>query len=235
MRAWPFLMGASDYSDYRVVVCPDFIERSGRAQIFRNVFDTSLDEDSGETVRSAHLRDDKIGSCSLFYRVRQIRERDGSSAYDAAGRPLLRVDGVVVQRNGSDDRLNPKEADRLIERALPTLDPSFTAFWTAKRKIPTAVSKQLDEEKAVPNPPQPPRRPRSPLILVLSSALTISVIANVTLALLGGRDAQTEQRLAATERQLTAAEQRLGAKEAELAAVRAELARYAKWGHEAER
>ncbi len=206
MGAWPFLMGASDYSDYRVVVCPEFIESSGRAQAFRNLVETCLDGEADEAVRSRHIADDRIGPCSLFYRVSRVRKTDGSSAYDAAGRPLLRVDGVVVEREANCGRLDPQEADRLIERALPTLDSSFAAFSAAKRKIPATLSKQLVPEEKNGGPPRAPRPTPSPLILFLSAALVVSVLGN---AILLWRDSGWAQQIAAMNEELTNAHKRI--------------------------
>jgi hypothetical protein len=223
MGAWPFLMGASDYSDYRVVVCPEFIESSGRAQAFRSLVETCLDGEADEAVRSRHVADDRIGPCSLFYRVSRVRKKDGSSAYDAAGRPLLRVDGVVVQRDGNHGRLDPQEGDRLIERALPTLDSSFAAFSVAKRKIPATLSKQLVQEEKNAGPARTSRLTPLPLVLFLSSALVVSVLGNAILLWGDSGSAPPPSQ----------AEQQLAAKIDELAKAQATIAELSKQLREA--
>jgi hypothetical protein len=179
MGAWPFLMGASDYSDYRLVVCPQFIDTSGRTQAFRRLVESCLDGEADDVVQSRHVTDERIGPCSLFYRVSRVRKTDGSSAYDPAGRPLLRVDGVVVERDANGGGLNPEEADRLIDRALPTLDSSFAAFSVAKHKTPATLSKQLVQKERIAEPPRSSRP--TWLVLFLSSALVVSVLSNAIL------------------------------------------------------
>jgi hypothetical protein len=190
MDVWPFLMAASDYSDYRVVLCPDFIARAERKDLFRKHIDPTP-SDGAETLRQADIDDDKLGHMSLYYSVIRLK-RDWADAYDPSGRPLLRIEGLVARSGDGSSRLASGEAARLISENKAEIDGAFEAFWSGKDRIRVAVSKARSTASEPPRQPEPAndagRRPSragrtrnkrpSALGLILIAALAASVSVN---------------------------------------------------------
>ena len=186
MEFWPFLIAANQHWDYRVLLCPDFINRAGRKDFFRKQLDPSPTADG--KVRSQDVMDAKFGRISLFYRTTPVR-RDGLEAYDKSGRLLVRHEGIVVRQFGSSPRLGDAEARRLIEHASTRIDEVFDAAWpVTSPPAPTpSHSQTIGRVSQPPVPAQPPiaetmARTRSFERFLLVGVLSASLLANAALA-----------------------------------------------------
>ncbi len=120
-------MAASPRSDYRVVLCPDFIEANKRRGIFRS---SELDILSGidGTLETVEVNDEKLGKIQFFYKSSAIKQH-GIPIQDTQSRPLLRVDGVVTRPRPHDAALTKLEAEDLIEQSRPEISAAFDQFW----------------------------------------------------------------------------------------------------------
>src|SRR5580704_19786538 len=101
MKYWLFLIAANEHWDYRVVLCPDFIDQAGRRLVLRNCFDPSTA--LAEGIGSRNVTDEQLGSISLFFRAARVKE-GSRDAYDVAGRPLVRISGIAVRHHGTRER-----------------------------------------------------------------------------------------------------------------------------------
>jgi hypothetical protein len=113
---WPFLIAANESWDYRIVLCPDFIERAGRRSVLRNCLDpsTALAEGTG----SCHVSDERLGTVSLHFKASRLRDGIGD-AYDNSGRPLVTIGGIAIRPGLRQGRLDPTALQRALEQALP--------------------------------------------------------------------------------------------------------------------
>jgi lambda repressor-like predicted transcriptional regulator len=142
MKYWLFLIAANEHWDNRVVLCPDFIDQAGRRPVLRNCFDPSTA--LAEGIGSRNVTDEKLGSISLFFRA--VRVKEGSrDAYDAAGRPLVRISGIAIRQYATQERLDPNAAQRVLDRALPQLDNIFAQI-RATEVPPKAVLSRLQSD-----------------------------------------------------------------------------------------
>lgn len=159
MDIWPFLMAASDYSDYRVVLCPKFIQDAERKELFRTNIDPASGGNSG-ALRHADVSDERLGRLSLYYNVIRVK-RDGADAYDPSGRPLLRIEGIVTRNLDGQPPLRLDEAARLILESASEIDGAFEDFWSGKERAPVGVSLARSTKPKRPDPPpNPPLDPK---------------------------------------------------------------------------
>jgi hypothetical protein len=163
MQFWPFLIAANHASEYRAVLCPDFIESSARKELFRYI------DFSPSTEGSIHFRDvndDRLGRLLIYYRTTRVFER-GTETYDAAGRPFLRYEGIVVRATSDGHTVDTAVAERAINQASSEIDKAFDSFWQAANRPPATLSKQqyLGPDVLPPEPPLPEPPPPEPSFL----------------------------------------------------------------------
>jgi hypothetical protein len=129
MDYWSFLIAANENWDYRVVLCPDFIEQAGRRSILRNCFDpsTALAEGTG----SRDFVDDKAGTVSLYFRACRIKDGD-RDAYDDSGRPLVMISGIAVRSRSLQERSHLAAAKCALEHAQPEISNIFARVRAAQ-------------------------------------------------------------------------------------------------------
>jgi len=178
MQFWPFLIAANRHWDYRVLLCPDFIDRK---DFFRKQLDPSPTADG--KIRSQYVTDAKFGPVSLFYRTSPVR-KDGQEAYDESGRPLVRHEGIVVKELGGRHRLGEAEAKRLIEDAAKRIDEVFDAAWPVTLPPSPIPSHPQTSDRGAPSPapPEPTHRARPFERFLLYGVLAASLLANAALA-----------------------------------------------------
>src|SRR5262245_35814772 len=183
MQFWPFLIAANQHWDYRVLLCPDFIDRK---DFFRKQLDPSPTADG--KIRSQYVTDAKFGSVRLLYKTTPVR-RNGQEAYDESGRPLVRHEGIVVREFEGSHRLGEVEAKRLIQDAAKRIDEVFDAAWPATSPPSPIPSPPQTAGSGAPSPTPPPppvvhpTRHAIPLgRFVLYGVLAASLLANAALA-----------------------------------------------------
>jgi hypothetical protein len=184
MRFWPFLVAANPTLDYRVILCPDFIESSGRRELFRYI---DLPSSANGTIQLQEVDDDQLGRMLIFFRSTRVCEGSGD-VYDAAGRPFFRYEGIVIRATREDRAVDGAVAERAINQALSEMDKVFTSFWTATTRPSTTLSKQqylgLDAPPPEPPPPKPPLPEPPPIALTKAQwifalcLLAVSLVGN---------------------------------------------------------
>src|SRR5262245_21130335 len=182
MQFWPFLIAANQHWDYRVLLCPDFIDRKDFFSAARPV------PTADGKIRSQYVTDAKFGSVRLLYKTTPVR-RNGQEAYDESGRPLVRHEGIVVREFEGSHRLGEVEAKRLIQDAAKRIDEVFDAAWPAPSPPSPIPSPPQTAGSGAPSPTPPPppvvhpTRHAIPLgRFVLYGVLAASLLANAALA-----------------------------------------------------
>jgi hypothetical protein len=209
---WPFLIAANPFLDYRVVLCPDFIERSERAHVLRNsIEETYSDEGFDNRLQFAEVKDVRLGLLSIFYKKTRLQGKT-----DSSGRSFVNIEGILIKGSVDRKKLKSVEAERLLESVHPQIQNAFESFWSAGASASTCVASyltvDLDEtqypdrsasspakrptvlERQIASPPTPPKdrgsrwkaststRALMILLTVLGIALMLVVIGYIDLA-----------------------------------------------------
>jgi len=246
MTYWPFMIAANRSLDYRLAICPDFVEENGCKHLFRTKIDLSFDDEPEGKLRFQEITDDRVGKLSLFHKFTWVRQGE-AVARDACGRPLARVCGIVMRGEVDRKRLKSADAERLIDELMPTIDAAFQSFWSAGDRGQTSRStgrtfaagrqagppRQIGMSDAPAKGNSPPRLVASPPgngrqisvsfpVAGLLQAAAIAVCLAVSAA--AGLWCWTiAARLAAADAQLTTMQNRLTTAETELKKLSGEL------------
>jgi hypothetical protein len=248
MTYWPFLIAANRFLDYRLAICPDFIEESACKHLFRTKIDLSFDDEPEGKLRFQEITDERAGKLSLFHKFTWVRQGE-AVARDSCGRPLARVFGIVMRGEVDRRRLKSADAERLIDELMPTIDAAFDSFWSGDDRGQTSRSAarafaagrqagQPQETGMGGAPATPPRRAAAPTSpgskraisvslsvagLLQAAAVTVCFAVSLAAALwcrsLDARLAATDMRLIATQRSLAQAEAELKGLSRELTAL----------------
>lgn len=185
-RYWPFLYAANADLDYRTVVAPDFLVQAEKVSLLRRSLDPRIDRRSEGQIRSAHLDANGIGQISIFYRP--VFVRDGEEEIcDRHGRPIVRVDGVLIREQRDGTEVGQDEIETLIEQAKSKLDGQFREFWTAtsgRRPVPSGPLRSDGGRPPETEQPEPDPEPESDRIWWRAFATgALAVVAVQILAL----------------------------------------------------
>jgi hypothetical protein len=245
MTYWPFLIAANRFLDYRLAICPDFIEESACKHLFRTKIDLSFDDEPEGKLRFQEITDERAGKLSLFHKFTWVRQGE-AVARDSCGRPLARVFGIVMRGEVDRRRLKSADAERLIDELMPTIDAAFDSFWSGDDRGQTSRSTarafaagrqagQPQEAGMGGAPATPPRRAGAPTspgnIRAISASLSVAGLlqaAAVTVCFAVSLAAMfwcrsLDVRLAATDMRLIATQRSLAKAEAELKSLSREL------------
>jgi hypothetical protein len=243
MTYWPFLIAANRFLDYRLAICPDFIEESACKHLFRTKIDLSFDDEPEGKLRFQEITDERVGKLSLFHKFTWVRQGE-AVARDSCGRPLARVFGIVMRGEVDRKRLKSADAERLIDELMPTIDAAFDSFWSSDDRGQTsrsagralAAGRQAGQPQetgmggASDTPPHPTSAGNKRAIsisfsvagLLQAAAVTACFAVSLAAALwcrsLDARLAATDLRLIATQRSLAKAEAELKGLSGELTA-----------------
>jgi hypothetical protein len=245
MTYWPFLIAANRFLDYRLAICPDFIEESACKHLFRTKIDLSFDDEPEGKLRFQEITDERAGKLSLFHKFTWVRQGE-AVARDSCGRPLARVFGIVMRGEVDRRQLKSADAERLIDELMPTIDAAFDSFWSGDDRGQTSRSAarafaagrqagQPQETSIGGAPATPPHRAAAPTSpgnkraisvslsvagLLQAAAVTVCFAVSLAAALWCR---SLDARLAATDMRLIAAQRSLAKAEAELKGLSREL------------
>lgn len=183
-RYWPFLYAANEELDYRTVVAPDFPVQAKRVSLLRRSLDSRIDRRSEGQIRSARLDADGMGQVSIFYRP--VFVKDGKDEVcDRHGRPIVRIDGVLIRDPCDGTEVGQDEIETLIDQARAKLDRQFREFWTATNgRSPVPSRLQWSDESQPTEPKQPGQDPERTFDRVWWRAFAAGALAIVAVQIL---------------------------------------------------
>jgi hypothetical protein len=127
---WPFLVAANQQLDYRVILCPNFINEAGRSDILRtNVGNVSEDDHEGRLL-FIQVQDRELGPFGIFFSETKANS-NGEPAFDLGSRPVRRFAGLVVKGVVNRQQFKSAEAEKLLIDTEREFQACFEAFWKA--------------------------------------------------------------------------------------------------------
>lgn len=160
---WPFLVAANKQLDYRVVLCPNFIEKSGRSHMLRTNVGQVEDGDYEGKLQFLQTRDEHLGPFGIFFRETAAQVND-ELAHDVAGRRIRRIAGVVIKGVVNRQQFKSAEAEKLLVETEDEFQTYFENFWNAGKSadVKTSAVRIIGEGAprpiAIPNPDAPQKR-----------------------------------------------------------------------------
>jgi hypothetical protein len=131
IQAWPFLVSRNRYLGYQTVVAPGFMVDANISGLLAN----QLGSEPSDYPQYVELPKTKVGSLFAVYRVVRASEQ-GVVYRDESGRPILWIEGVVLQEPAKNITFT---GDVLME-AHRRVESDYRQFWEQAKAGPVRRS-----------------------------------------------------------------------------------------------
>lgn len=125
ISVWPFLISRNLVLDYRPIVVPDFLVKTGKTWLLADIAGGDITESNHFMIRDVF--DNAIKIFSVFYRVLPAAATDGQLIRDEFGRKIVWVEGGVLVEKLNFRDITIENSD--IDNLHVYLEKEFFDFW----------------------------------------------------------------------------------------------------------
>ena len=138
-QAWAFLVSRNQYLDYRTVVAPNFMCKSGATSLLAKVAEGDLTEEGSALYREIY--NSKVGDLTIIFRVieansEEIGIGDNGVLKDSFGREIYLIEGIVLQGIIPDIVVSQKNLENIHQLLLK----HYREFWDSTISVCATAS-----------------------------------------------------------------------------------------------